>query len=168
MRKVAARSCSTRLRLGSTSSTPQTCLRTEICRRRPQSTGARYRRHRPLPYPSSRSDHAVGGRWRRSRDLVIIGKVRYLGAFSMMAWEVAKALILQKANGWADLATPLLLFPQRSMTNESNGMDQWEAERLVPKSGFTPSNGAARLTMLRTIGAAVFVAKVRLCSPVSG
>ncbi|MFG1466188.1 aldo/keto reductase [Xanthobacter sp. DSM 24535] len=34
-------------------------------------------------------------------DLVKAGKVRYLGASSMMAWEFAKALHLQKANGWA-------------------------------------------------------------------
>ena len=34
-------------------------------------------------------------------DLVNIGKVRYLGASSMMAWEFSKALHLQKANGWA-------------------------------------------------------------------
>ncbi|MEJ0065796.1 MAG: aldo/keto reductase [Caulobacteraceae bacterium] len=34
-------------------------------------------------------------------DLVKMGKVRYLGASSMMAWEFGKALHLQKANGWA-------------------------------------------------------------------
>ncbi len=34
-------------------------------------------------------------------DLVKIGKVRYLGASSMMAWEFSKALHLQKANGWS-------------------------------------------------------------------
>ncbi len=33
-------------------------------------------------------------------DLVKMGKVRYLGASSMMAWELAKALHLQKTNGW--------------------------------------------------------------------
>jgi 1-deoxyxylulose-5-phosphate synthase len=33
-------------------------------------------------------------------DLVKMGKVRYLGASSMMAWEFAKACHLQKANGW--------------------------------------------------------------------
>jgi 1-deoxyxylulose-5-phosphate synthase len=30
-----------------------------------------------------------------------MGKVRYLGASSMKAWEFSKALHLQKANGWA-------------------------------------------------------------------
>ena len=34
-------------------------------------------------------------------DLVKMGKVRYLGASSMNAWEFSKALHLQKANGWA-------------------------------------------------------------------
>ncbi len=33
-------------------------------------------------------------------DLVKVGKVRYLGASSMKAWEFSKALHLQKANGW--------------------------------------------------------------------
>ena len=34
-------------------------------------------------------------------DVVKAGKVRYLGASSMMAWEFSKALHLQTANGWA-------------------------------------------------------------------
>lgn len=34
-------------------------------------------------------------------DLVRSGKVRYLGASSMKAWEFSKALHLQKAHGWA-------------------------------------------------------------------
>lgn len=34
-------------------------------------------------------------------DLVKAGKVRYLGASSMMAWEFSKALHLQKQNGWS-------------------------------------------------------------------
>ncbi len=34
-------------------------------------------------------------------DLVKAGKVRYIGASSMHAWEFAKALHLQKAHGWA-------------------------------------------------------------------
>ena len=33
-------------------------------------------------------------------DLVKAGKVRYLGASSMKAWEFSKALHIQKANGW--------------------------------------------------------------------
>ena len=34
-------------------------------------------------------------------DLVKVGKVRYLGASSVKAWEFSKALHIQKANGWA-------------------------------------------------------------------
>ncbi len=34
-------------------------------------------------------------------DLVKMGKVRYLGASSLKAWEFSKALHLQKENGWA-------------------------------------------------------------------
>lgn len=34
-------------------------------------------------------------------DLVKVGKVRYLGASSMKAWEFGEALHLQKLNGWA-------------------------------------------------------------------
>jgi aryl-alcohol dehydrogenase-like predicted oxidoreductase len=33
-------------------------------------------------------------------DLVVAGKVRYLGASSMPAWEFSRALHLQAANGW--------------------------------------------------------------------
>ena len=38
-------------------------------------------------------------------DLVKAGKVRYLGASSMRAWEFSKMLHLQKANGWARFVT---------------------------------------------------------------
>ncbi len=38
-------------------------------------------------------------------DVVKAGKVRYLGASSMHAWEFSKALHLQKANGWARFVT---------------------------------------------------------------
>ncbi|OOG72879.1 hypothetical protein B0E45_07725 [Sinorhizobium sp. A49] len=34
-------------------------------------------------------------------DIVKADKVRYLGASLMHAWELSKALHLQKANGWA-------------------------------------------------------------------
>lgn len=38
-------------------------------------------------------------------DLVKIGKVRYLGASAMKAWEFGKALHLQKQNGWTRFIT---------------------------------------------------------------
>ncbi|HEY8595800.1 MAG TPA: aldo/keto reductase [Devosiaceae bacterium] len=34
-------------------------------------------------------------------DVVKAGKARYIGASSMFAWQFAKALFIQKANGWA-------------------------------------------------------------------
>jgi len=38
-------------------------------------------------------------------DLVKAGKVRYIGASSMYAWQFAKALYLSKLNGWTSFAT---------------------------------------------------------------
>ena len=54
-------------------------------------------------YQIHRNDHATP--WEETlealHDLVKAGKVRYLGASSMHAWEFAKALHLQKQHGWA-------------------------------------------------------------------
>ena len=54
-------------------------------------------------YQVHRNDHAtpLEETLEALHDLVKAGKVRYLGASSMPAWEFAKALHLQKANGWA-------------------------------------------------------------------
>lgn len=38
-------------------------------------------------------------------DLVKMGKIRYIGASSMKAWEFSKALHLQKTNGWVRFAS---------------------------------------------------------------
>jgi len=38
-------------------------------------------------------------------DLVRIGKVRYLGASSMFAWQFMKAIGIQRANGWAEFVS---------------------------------------------------------------
>ena len=58
-------------------------------------------------YQIHRNDHATP--WEETlealHDLVKAGKVRYLGASSMPAWEFAKALHLQKQHGWARFAT---------------------------------------------------------------
>ena len=56
-------------------------------------------------------------------DLVKIGKVRYLGASSMMAWEFSKALHLQKANGWARFV---------SMQNTYNLLGREEEREMLP------------------------------------
>jgi 1-deoxyxylulose-5-phosphate synthase len=54
-------------------------------------------------YQVHRNDHAtpLEETLEALSDLVKAGKVRYLGASSMFAWEFAKALHLQKQNGWA-------------------------------------------------------------------
>ena len=56
-------------------------------------------------------------------DLVRVGKVRYLGASSMMAWEFSKALHLQKANGWARFI---------SMQDTYNLMAREEEREMLP------------------------------------
>ena len=56
-------------------------------------------------------------------DLVKIGKVRYLGASSMMAWEFSKALHLQKANGWARFV---------SMQDTYNLLEREEEREMLP------------------------------------
>ena len=56
-------------------------------------------------------------------DLVKIGKVRYLGASSMMAWEFSKALHLQKANGWARFV---------SMQDSYNLLGREEEREMLP------------------------------------
>ncbi|MCP2622753.1 aldo/keto reductase [Mycolicibacterium smegmatis] len=56
-------------------------------------------------------------------DLVRAGKVRYLGASSMKAWEFSKALHLQKANGWARFV---------SMQDNYNLVNREEEREMLP------------------------------------
>jgi aryl-alcohol dehydrogenase-like predicted oxidoreductase len=56
-------------------------------------------------------------------DLVKAGKVRYLGASSMKAWEFSKALHLQKANGWARFV---------SMQDHYNLLAREEEREMLP------------------------------------
>jgi aryl-alcohol dehydrogenase-like predicted oxidoreductase len=56
-------------------------------------------------------------------DLVKAGKVRYLGASSMPAWEFAKALHLQKQHGWARFV---------SMQNHYNLLAREEEREMIP------------------------------------
>ena len=56
-------------------------------------------------------------------DLVKAGKVRYLGASSMKAWEFAKALHTQRENGWARFV---------SMQNHYNLLAREEEREMVP------------------------------------
>ncbi len=56
-------------------------------------------------------------------DLVKVGKVRYLGASSMFAWEFAKALHLQEQNGWARFV---------SMQDHYNLLAREEEREMIP------------------------------------
>lgn len=56
-------------------------------------------------------------------DIVKAGKVRYLGASSMMAWEFSKALHLQEANGWARFV---------SMQDSYNLLAREEEHEMLP------------------------------------
>ena len=56
-------------------------------------------------------------------DLVVAGKVRYLGASSMPAWEFSKALHLQRARGWARFV---------SMQNHYNLLAREEEREMLP------------------------------------
>ena len=56
-------------------------------------------------------------------DLVKAGKVRYLGASSMHAWEFAKALHLQRRNGWARFA---------AMQDHYNLLAREEEREMIP------------------------------------
>ena len=56
-------------------------------------------------------------------DVVKAGKVRYLGASSMMAWEFSKALHLQRANGWARFI---------SMQDNYNLLAREEEREMIP------------------------------------
>src|SRR5271157_5753275 len=56
-------------------------------------------------------------------DVVRAGKVRYLGASSMHAWQMMKALSLQRAHGWA---------PFVSMQNYYNLLYREEEREMLP------------------------------------
>jgi aryl-alcohol dehydrogenase-like predicted oxidoreductase len=56
-------------------------------------------------------------------DLVKAGKVRYLGASSMPAWEFSKALHLQRAHGWARFV---------SMQDHYNLLAREEEREMIP------------------------------------
>ncbi len=56
-------------------------------------------------------------------DLVKMGKVRYLGASSMKAWEFSKALHLQKTNGWTRFV---------SMQDNYNLLAREEEREMLP------------------------------------
>jgi aryl-alcohol dehydrogenase-like predicted oxidoreductase len=56
-------------------------------------------------------------------DIVRAGKVRYIGASSMYAWQFAKALYTSRANGWAEFV---------SMQNHVNLLNREEEREMIP------------------------------------
>ncbi|MGA0568594.1 aldo/keto reductase [Rathayibacter sp. KR2-224] len=76
-------------------------------------------------YQIHRNDHAtpLEETLEALHDLVKAGKVRYLGASSMFAWEFAKALHLQKQNGWARFVT---------MQDHYNLLAREEEREMIP------------------------------------
>ena len=76
-------------------------------------------------YQIHRNDHTtpLAETLEALHDLVKAGKVRYLGASSMPAWEFAKALHLQKANGWARFV---------SMQDHYNLLAREEEREMIP------------------------------------
>ncbi|KAA1399586.1 aldo/keto reductase [Aeromicrobium ginsengisoli] len=76
-------------------------------------------------YQVHRNDHAtpLEETLEALHDLVKAGKVRYLGASSMHAWEFARALHLQKQNGWARFV---------SMQDHYNLLAREEEREMIP------------------------------------
>jgi len=76
-------------------------------------------------YQVHRNDHAtpLAETLDALHDLVKAGKVRYLGASSMHAWEFAKALHLQRQHGWARFV---------SMQNHYNLLAREEEREMIP------------------------------------
>ncbi|WP_305886739.1 aldo/keto reductase [Actinoallomurus rhizosphaericola] len=76
-------------------------------------------------YQVHRNDHAtpLEETLEALSDLVKMGKVRYLGASSMPAWEFAKALHLQREHGWARFV---------SMQDHYNLLHREEEREMIP------------------------------------
>jgi len=78
-------------------------------------------------------------------DLVRAGKVRYIGASAMRAWQFAKALFLQQRHGWAQFV---------SMQNHYNLLYREEEREMIPLCvdqgvGVTPFSPLARGLLAR-------------------
>jgi len=76
-------------------------------------------------YQTHRNDHStpLAETLEALHDVVKAGKVRYLGASSMPAWEFAKALHLQREHGWSRFA---------SMQDHYNLLAREEEREMIP------------------------------------
>ena len=93
-------------------------------RDRPQPAPPRHRLRRPVPDPPLGPRHADrgdpgGAARRRARP----GKVRYIGASSMYAWQFAKTLYIADAHGWTRFVT---------MQNHYNLLYREEEREMLP------------------------------------
>ena len=86
--------------------------------------------------------------------LVQQGKVRYLGASSMFAWELMKMLSLSERNGWARFAT---------MQNHYNLVYREEEREMLPLCR-AEGVGEAALRQARHVERHSGTARVRRCS----
>ncbi len=92
-------------------------------RGRSQPAPARHRLYRSLPDPSPRQEHAPRGDAEALHDVVKAGKVRYIGASSMYAWQFSKALYTSRLNGWTEFV---------SMQNHVNLLNREEEREMLP------------------------------------
>ena len=84
---------------------------------------SRHRLHRSVSDPPLRPQHAHRGNHDALDSLVVAGKVRYLGASSMFAWQMAKYLFTQKERGAARFV---------SMQNHYNLLYREEEREMNP------------------------------------
>jgi 1-deoxyxylulose-5-phosphate synthase len=98
-------------------------------------------------YQIHRRDHSVPleETLEALHDVVKSGKVRYIGASSMYAWEFSKALHIQQSNGWARFV---------SMQNHYNLLNREEEREMMPlcadeKVGSIPWSPLARGRLTR-------------------
>ena len=110
-------------------------------------------------YQIHRNDHAtpLEETLEALHDLVKAGKVRYLGASSMHAWEFAKALHLQRQHGWARFV---------SMQDHYNLLAREEEREMIPLCldegvGTIVWSPLARGRLARAVGGREVDARVR-------
>jgi aryl-alcohol dehydrogenase-like predicted oxidoreductase len=64
-------------------------------------------------------------------DIVRAGKARYIGASSMYAWQISKALYVAQRNGWSRFI---------SMQNHLNLLYREEEREMLPSRQIAPSS----------------------------
>ena len=81
-------------------------------------------------------------------DLVKAGKVRYLGASSMHAWEFSKVLHLQRQHGWARASSRCKTTTTCWRARKNERCCRYaQTKALAPSSGVRSRAGASRVTV---------------------